>query len=82
VDAAEYAQLFLTESREHVTAVNQALLELERGPSRPEAAGAVDAIFRAVHTIKGMAGAMPNSPMPWRRCSTACGGRSSRSAAC
>jgi two-component system, chemotaxis family, sensor kinase CheA len=58
VDAAEYAQLFLTESREHVTAVNQALLELERGPSRPEAAGAVDAIFRAVHTIKGMAGAM------------------------
>jgi two-component system, chemotaxis family, sensor kinase CheA len=58
VDAAEYAQLFLTESREHVTAVNQALLELERGASRPEAAGAVDAIFRAVHTIKGMAGAM------------------------
>ncbi|HTI64421.1 MAG TPA: chemotaxis protein CheA [Gemmatimonadaceae bacterium] len=58
MDAAEYAQLFLTESREHVTAVNQALLELERGASRPEAAGAVDAIFRAVHTIKGMAGAM------------------------
>ena len=58
MDAAEYAQLFLTESREHITAVNQALLELERGASRPEAAGAVDAIFRAVHTIKGMAGAM------------------------
>ena len=58
MDAADYAQLFLTESREHITAVNQALLELERGASRPEAAGAVDAIFRAVHTIKGMAGAM------------------------
>lgn len=58
MDAADYAQLFLTESREHVTAVNQALLELERGANRPEAAGAVDAIFRAVHTIKGMAGAM------------------------
>ena len=58
MDAAEYAQLFLTESREHITAVNQALLELERGANRPEAAGAVDAIFRAVHTIKGMAGAM------------------------
>ena len=58
MDAAEYAQLFLTESREHITAVNQALLELERGASRPEAAGAVDAIFRAVHTIKGMAGTM------------------------
>ena len=57
MDAAEYAQLFLTESREHITAVNQALLELERGAS-PEAVGAVDAIFRAVHTIKGMAGAM------------------------
>ena len=58
MDAAEYAQLFLTESREHITAVNQALLELERGASRPEAAGAVDSIFRSVHTIKGMAGAM------------------------
>jgi two-component system chemotaxis sensor kinase CheA len=58
VDAAEYAQLFLTESREHITAVNQALLELERGAGRSEAAAAVDAIFRAVHTIKGMAGAM------------------------
>jgi two-component system chemotaxis sensor kinase CheA len=58
VDAAEYAQLFLTESREHITAVNQALLELERGASRPEAAGAPDATLRAVHTIKGMPGAM------------------------
>ena len=58
MDAAEYAQLFLTESREHIIAVNQALLELERGANRPEAADAVDAIFRAVHTIKGMAGAM------------------------
>jgi two-component system chemotaxis sensor kinase CheA len=58
VDTNEYAQLFLTESREHITAVNQALLELERGANRPEAAGAVDSIFRAVHTIKGMAGAM------------------------
>jgi two-component system, chemotaxis family, sensor kinase CheA len=58
VDTNEYAQLFLTESREHITAVNQALLELERGANRPEASGAVDSIFRAVHTIKGMAGAM------------------------
>ncbi len=54
----QYAELFLTESREHVTAVNQALLELERDAQGPGAAAAVGAIFRAVHTIKGMGATM------------------------
>jgi two-component system chemotaxis sensor kinase CheA len=58
VDNREYAQLFLTESREHVAAVNQSLLELERDATGPGAASAVGAIFRAVHTIKGMAATM------------------------
>ena len=30
----QYAELFLTESREHVAAINQALLELERDAAR------------------------------------------------
>lgn len=55
---AQYAELFLTESREHVAGVNQALLELERAPSGPAATAATAAIFRAVHTIKGMAATM------------------------
>lgn len=55
---AQYAELFLTESREHIAAVNQALLELERDAGGAEAKTAVGAIFRAVHTIKGMGATM------------------------
>jgi two-component system, chemotaxis family, sensor kinase CheA len=58
VDNLQYAELFLTESREHVSAVNQALLTLERDATAPTAAAAVSAIFRAVHTIKGMGATM------------------------
>jgi two-component system, chemotaxis family, sensor kinase CheA len=58
VDNFQYAELFLTESRENVSAVNNALLELERGASGAGASAAVDTIFRAVHTIKGMGATM------------------------
>jgi two-component system chemotaxis sensor kinase CheA len=58
VDNLQYAELFLTESREHVSAVNQALLELERDATAPTASAAVGSIFRAVHTIKGMGATM------------------------
>jgi len=60
VNKLEYAELFLTESREHVSAINDALLALERGGVRDGApnSDAVNAIFRAVHTIKGMAATM------------------------
>jgi two-component system, chemotaxis family, sensor kinase CheA len=54
-DSARYAELFLTESRDNLVAVNEALLRLERD-ARDSAA--IDAAFRAVHTIKGMAGVM------------------------
>jgi two-component system chemotaxis sensor kinase CheA len=58
VDNLQYAELFLTESREHVSAVNHALLELERDANAPAAAAHVGSIFRAVHTIKGMGATM------------------------
>jgi two-component system chemotaxis sensor kinase CheA len=58
VNNAQYAELFLTESREHVSAINNSLLELERGVAGSDAASAVSAIFRAVHTIKGMSATM------------------------
>ena len=38
MDSAQYAELFLTESREHVSAINHSLLELE--PPPPQAASA------------------------------------------
>jgi two-component system chemotaxis sensor kinase CheA len=55
MDSSQYAELFLTESREHVSAINHSLLELERGAGGDEPVGA---IFRAVHTIKGMSATM------------------------
>lgn len=55
IDAHRYAELFLTESRDHLTAVNEALLRLEQAP---EDGSAIDALFRSVHTLKGMAGVM------------------------
>ncbi|MFL5605609.1 MAG: chemotaxis protein CheW [Gemmatimonadaceae bacterium] len=55
MDSAQYAELFLTESREHVSAINHSLLELERGAGGAEP---VSAIFRSVHTIKGMSATM------------------------
>jgi len=55
MDLSQYAELFLAESREHLSACNQLLLEWERRPSAPEP---VAGIFRAVHTVKGMAATM------------------------
>ncbi len=54
MDTGRYAKLFLSESREHLSEVNNALLDLERGGSD----AAIARLFRSVHTIKGMGGAM------------------------
>ena len=55
MNTSRYAELFETESREHLAALNHWLLELER---QPEAREPVSAMFRAVHTVKGMGAAM------------------------
>ena len=57
MDASRYAELFLTEARDHLTAINQALIDLEHAPN-DGGREPVDAIFRAVHTVKGMSGVM------------------------
>jgi two-component system chemotaxis sensor kinase CheA len=54
VDTGRYAKLFLSESREYLSEINTALLELERGGGD----AAVARLFRAVHTMKGMGAAM------------------------
>ncbi|MFL5582870.1 MAG: chemotaxis protein CheW [Gemmatimonadaceae bacterium] len=59
MDPSRYAELFLTESRENLSAVNHHLLALERAaPGSPAAEEAVGALFRAVHTVKGMSATM------------------------
>ena len=54
MDTGRYAKLFLTESREYLSEISTALLELERGGGD----AAVARLFRAVHTMKGMGAAM------------------------
>ena len=55
MDLSKYAALFLAESREHLSACNQLLLEWERDPAATEPVGG---LFRAIHTLKGMAATM------------------------
>src|SRR3982751_6368963 len=55
MDLSKYAALFVTESREHLKACNSSLLEWESNPAATEPVGR---LFRAVHTIKGMAATM------------------------
>ncbi len=54
MDTGRYAKLFLSESRENLAEINSALLDLERGGSDT----AIQRLFRAVHTMKGMGAAM------------------------
>lgn len=51
---------FLTEAREHIASAEQSMLELER---QPENAELVNTIFRAFHTIKGVAGFLNLTPI-------------------
>src|SRR5438477_8536621 len=55
MDLSQYAELFLAESREHLSACNQLLLDWERSAAN---LAPVDGLFRAVHTVKGMAATM------------------------
>jgi two-component system chemotaxis sensor kinase CheA len=55
MDLSQYADLFRTETRDHLTTLNRLLLEWEQKPDSPEP---VAGIFRSVHTIKGMAATM------------------------
>jgi two-component system chemotaxis sensor kinase CheA len=53
--SAEHHEVFVRESEEQITELNNALLRLESDPDDREA---MDAIFRTAHTLKGNAGAM------------------------
>ncbi|HXE57166.1 MAG TPA: chemotaxis protein CheA [Gemmatimonadales bacterium] len=55
MDRSQYVTLFLTESREHLGACNQLLVDWERDPRSLEP---LTGIFRAVHSLKGMAATM------------------------
>ncbi len=51
----QYIEVFLDESREHLQAINDNLLKLEKQPTEIEI---VQEIFRSAHTLKGMSATM------------------------
>jgi len=55
MDTAQYLDIFLDESREHLETVSVKLLELEKNP---EEKAIIEEIFRAAHTLKGMSATM------------------------
>uniref|UniRef100_A0A7C4RVS7 Chemotaxis protein CheA n=1 Tax=Fervidobacterium thailandense TaxID=1008305 RepID=A0A7C4RVS7_9BACT len=54
-DFGEYLGVFIDESKEYIQLLNESLLELEKNTSDMEQ---VNKAFRALHTLKGMAGTM------------------------
>lgn len=55
MDMSQYLDIFIEESKEHVQHLNENLLELEKSPHDM---GTLNEIFRAAHTLKGIAGTM------------------------
>ena len=55
MDTSQYLDLFIDETKEHLQSLNENVLELEKDPDN---ADTVNEIFRAAHTLKGMAGTM------------------------
>lgn len=55
MDTSQYLDLFIDETKEHLQSLNEHILALEK---EPEDADTVNEIFRAAHTLKGMAGTM------------------------
>ncbi|MFC0296247.1 chemotaxis protein CheA [Geobacillus jurassicus] len=55
MDMRQYLDLFIDESKEHLQAINERLLELEK---TPEDMSLVNDIFRSAHTLKGMSATM------------------------
>ncbi len=60
IDLAKYSKLFVTESRENLRTLNETMIELE---TRPQDKNLIEVMFRACHTIKGMAGMMNYRPV-------------------
>ncbi|MCR4434477.1 MAG: chemotaxis protein CheA [Clostridiales bacterium] len=55
MDMSQYIEIFIEESKEHLQALNQSLLQLEQNPNDT---AMINEIFRVAHTLKGMAGTM------------------------
>ncbi|MCM1126698.1 MAG: chemotaxis protein CheA [Lachnospiraceae bacterium] len=55
MDVSQYLEIFLDETKEHLENLNAQILRLEQ---EPEDVDTINEIFRAAHSLKGMAGTM------------------------
>ncbi len=55
MDTSQYLDIFLDESKEHLQNLSDQIMELEQNPENMDT---VNEIFRAAHSLKGMAGTM------------------------
>ena len=55
MDVNQYLEIFLDETKEHLESLNAQILKLEQ---EPEDVDTINEIFRAAHSLKGMAGTM------------------------
>lgn len=55
MDTSQYLDIFIDETKEHLQSLNEHLLILEKEPDNMDT---INEIFRAAHSLKGMAGTM------------------------
>ncbi len=55
MDVGQYLEIFIDETKEHLQSLNEHLLILEKEPDNDNT---INEIFRAAHSLKGMAGTM------------------------
>lgn len=55
MDTSQYLDIFLDESKEHLQNLSDQIMELEQNPENMDT---INEIFRAAHSLKGMAGTM------------------------
>ena len=55
MDVSQYLEIFIDETKEHLQSLNEHILVIEK---EPENVDTINEIFRAAHSLKGMAGTM------------------------
>lgn len=55
MDVSQYLEIFIDETNEHIQSLSDCIMELEKEPDNKDT---VNEIFRAAHSLKGMAGTM------------------------
>ncbi|MCM1182838.1 MAG: chemotaxis protein CheA [Roseburia sp.] len=55
MDTSQYLEIFLDETKEHLQNLNTQIMDLEQSPENMDT---INEIFRAAHSLKGMAGTM------------------------